>query len=106
MHVQQHSRTRVTQLHGNHALTLGAWLVNDCSSSLRLQHLHIHLQALPWCTPDTEAATDTTSWHITVLGTEAVSKTLAAVLADDAPSRAAVLHDSSWDAAIRRVRWA
>lgn len=64
-------------------------------------------QALPWRATALEPAANVAAWWTILLtGTRAVGELLAAILAADAPARAAVLQDGSWDAAAQRVRWA
>lgn len=59
---------------------------------------------MPCCATPSEAAADTATWQITVLGTTAIGEILAAVLAADDSARRAVVQDGSWDAAMQRVR--
>ena len=61
-------------------------------------------QALPWQAIASEPTANAASWEMTLRGTRAVGDLLAAILAADAPARATVLQDGSWDAAAQCVR--
>jgi hypothetical protein len=64
-------------------------------------------QALPWQAASSEtAAGDIDSLQAVILGTHAVYEILATISPADTLTRAALLQDGSWDAALQRIRWA